>query len=1146
MNAFLKSMRVGLVMLCALGCGAGAMAAANALTQLVTQVKAVGPGQWVGWNEVGPTALYYFREGEQPQSLGKLPDSPLAMAVGNGRVLWVGSGYRAIAPLNQLDQVKVTSVEEEWDTAVGNAQGFLIKDGAKLVFSRDGELWQPVKNADIDENTRILGMAASADQFALLLAVDAGQEGSDYIYSLISVSEDGLNWKNTYYSDPNPGEPELTMLGYGNGRWMAMGVGSSYTSGDGWEWTPSPVSRDATPMLRDGSVETGGGEWWVIDWRDRFQFSPDGLDWSAKAESLYGMKGAGPIWVVGPEGMRNLALDGQGRVKATTLATLLAGPPKPEPLDNRALAKQWAQLDEQLHAQGNIVEFSRKLGELSVLFSQAPDTAIGEAVRGGALTFVLQRGDVACLAAFKPALNDQAYRDASFMMGKTLALKKELAKKGQKIPPVARGERGDIEVASQLDLEKMRLNLLSGVRGSAYDLSVAYHVGNGIQPDRDMSYIWHLITQQLIPGVDDYEKPESVEKLLAAGSAITAGNSLAGVDIAKGEAGITEQQWKLIAQAATGGLRVAESFQEARNAWRVGADYMPAAVWPPRGSAATKWDVAQTAKMKSLFDRHVAFSRDVMAYRAALTPGGVPDRTKWEALVARHQALLKDPEIGALYEAYVQSPVAMAMIFSGDMPIDRSWQIHMKDAKAGLASVAINPDLWAFRAHMLQWSGQLDEARRDAAIAVLLLDLDAVKADMFYELLEQKTRMLQLELNLPASVLAAPQKSIVPYNLSVTQNNAFLGKLEVSDYENITKLYGNLGARLKAAWALSDPELKARVETDLFKIHGMDLKRYNYPEAEFAVYRKRVEAIWVGRSKDMAKALSDLEEVLAEIPHPSFLLQRGLILESLDRSDESLAVVQNVLVAWPGYKLAQNRLATLNDKAARADDEKASVLYKEALAKLNRGDRVGGRVLIDQICALKNPPLSGLLLLAELQGNPREVAQAESTVRRAYELYPDEPQAAARLGLLLLGQRKVAEARQVIDPVIKAKPRAPETQAVGIMADVMNTMTLNSSPGLAMSWIQGAIPRLDALKSWRFAPEVHAISAQVKMMLKDQAGAVDELVLMANGMEYVQPEMWFQIGQLMRNMGNAEGGKQYIEKAADLGLPQAKELLKQL
>ena len=49
MNAFMRLLPVGLLLMGAL-CGA-AGAAENALTQLVSQVKAVAPGQWVGWDE---------------------------------------------------------------------------------------------------------------------------------------------------------------------------------------------------------------------------------------------------------------------------------------------------------------------------------------------------------------------------------------------------------------------------------------------------------------------------------------------------------------------------------------------------------------------------------------------------------------------------------------------------------------------------------------------------------------------------------------------------------------------------------------------------------------------------------------------------------------------------------------------------------------------------------------------------------------------------------------------------------------------------------------------------------------------------------------------------------------------------------------
>lgn len=1118
-----------------------ARATENEVTQLVSQVKAVGAGQWVGWDENSPSALYYYREGEKPRLLGTLPDSPLSMAVGNGRVLWVGNNFYALAPLNRLDQVKVGSFAGQWDTVVANSLGFLMKDGPKLMYSPDGEKWQSVENGDSDENTSILGMAASPDKFALLQSMETGQEGSDYVYSMISVSTDGHNWTNGYFSEPNPGEPELTMIGYHHGRWVAAGVGSSYTSKDGNDWEPSPMSRQAVPQLRGGYLQTGGGEWWVINWRDEFEFSPDGLDWSAKPESLYGMKGAGPVWVVGPEGMRNLGLDGQGRVRALTLAALQAGPPQPERLDNQTLAKQWAQLDEQLQAEESMVGFSLKLGELSLLFSQAQDQVLGQAFRSSALVYVLQRGDLACLAAFKPALSDQAYRDATFMMEKTLGLKKQLAQQGKTVPPVARAERGDKVIASQLNPARMRLNFLSGVRGSAYDISLAFHSGNGVKPDRDLAAIWHLVTQKLIPGVDDYGSASGMKKLLEAGSGVMAGNGLGEINLTKGEAGITPEQWNLIAQAEAGGVIAAARLLEVRQAWLVDADHMPDPVWPPRGNAASQWDAAQTARMKSLFDRHVRFSRDVMAYRAALTPGEAPDQTKWQTLLARHQALWDDPEIGALHEAYVQNSVGIALMFSRDTPIDRSWGIHLQEAKRSLATVAISPDIWAFRARMLQWSGQLDEARRDAAIAVLLLDLDAVKADTFFELLEEKTRMLQLELSLPETVLAAPQLGVNPYNLSVVKQNAFLGKKGEGDEEMALKLYANFGARLRAAWQIEDPALRQRTEAALFKIHGLDLGDVNYPEAIFAERRKQVEAIWVSRMRDQQTALVDLEAVLTENPHPYFLSQRALLLRSLGRTSEALAGLENILLVWPGYQYAKKQLAALEKDVDEIENKQAVARYEGALAKLNHGDLAGGRAILDQMTAITKPPLEALLVLAEVQMDQRLAVETEATVRRAYQLYPNEGQAVAQMASFLIAQRKVSAARQILNRFSGRQSEDTNVQAVALMADVMDAMGSGSN---AVPVVENALGKLQGLKSsGAYQPQVFGISAQLNMLLGNQREAVDDMARMAGMKSYVPPATWFRIGQLYRNLGMIEQAKFNLQKAADHGVEQARAIL---
>ena len=1132
------------------------------LDAVVDTVKPFDATRWIGWGNGRPSALYLLPEGAKPQPLGELPGTPSVMVVGGERVLWLGEGYAAVAPLQNPAAVEITPVSGSWTLAVGNATGFVKTDTAKLAFSNDGKNWRPVATDMLSESTSVTGLAADGRRFVVLLDLARGDE-ANHMHSILAVSEDGLKWESTYFSEPQPGEPELTTLAYGNGRWMAYGVGSVYGSTDGREWTPEPARRDAMPELRDAFVYTGGGEWWAVDWRDRFEFSADGLDWSAEPQYLHQLsKGSGSFWVVGSGGMRNLALDAEGKLRVATVAALRSGatpppasmvvakpaaPTKPAAapsklsiLGNEELAKQWAQLDVELQAETTMVGFSRKLAELSVLFSRAADEEVRNAVRSGALIFVLQKGDAACLAAFKPALNEKSYADAQLMLQKGLEAKRAIAK-GQPLPAVARGKRAENVADNSWDIQQMRLHFLNGNYGSAYDFAVM-HNGVSLKKDQDLSFVWTLITQVLIPGTTDFESAGEVEKLLAAGSGVAAGNAVGTADMSRGEAGFTARKWELIEQASSAGLLTAKRFLDARDAWRVDPAHMPEASWPPEAFA--KWDEATQRENRSLFDRHVAFSRDVMAFRAELTPGVAPDRAKWQALLARHQSLLKDPDIHALREAYVQSSVAMALLYTSDTDIGPSWLTHMKEVKAGLAAVAINPDLWNFRARLLQWSGQLEEARRDAAMAVLMLDLDAIKTDSFFELLSAATKTLQQELSLPESVLAAPQHGIVPYNLSVTKRNGFMGNLVESDHELIIELYANFGARLRAAWALPDAEQRARVEAALWQIHGGDVRNFNYPEAAFDALRQRLEALWVYREREPRRALNELEALVAEAAHPFFLVRRARLLGAAGQRESEVNALNNILSVWPTYKPATNRLAELRADMQSGEKAAAAADYQKGLDLLNQGERAAGRAALERAAASEQAPLSALLLLAELQANPQEIASAEATLRRAVASYPDEPTAAARLGMFLVGQRKIEEARAVIKPLILSKPKAPETQAVQVLIDTLTT--LNAVPSAGPTTIQQAVTRLEELKSWRFTPEVHGILAQFKMMQRDQAGAVKELVLMANGKEYVPPEMWFQIGQLMRNMGNADGGKGYIEKAAALGLPQAQELLKQL
>jgi TPR repeat protein len=303
----------------------GRSAVPDKLENLVDTVRPVDATRWIGWAQKQASPLYLLSAGAPPQALGQLPASPSTMAVSRDRVLWLGEGYIALAPLQNPAAITISPAKERWTEAVGNAVGFVITDGEQLAFSVDGKQWRTVQAEVLAENTSVVGLARDENQFVVLLEQSTGP---DHIYSSIIRSGDGLNWENVYFSEPYPGEPELTMIAHGQGHWMAYGI-ASYTSTDAREWEPSPANRNAMPALRGAYIYSGGGEWWAEDWRDYFIFSPDGADWSAAPQYLHQLKGSGPFWSVGTEGMRNLGLDAQGKVTIRTLAAVQAGPAQP-------------------------------------------------------------------------------------------------------------------------------------------------------------------------------------------------------------------------------------------------------------------------------------------------------------------------------------------------------------------------------------------------------------------------------------------------------------------------------------------------------------------------------------------------------------------------------------------------------------------------------------------------------------------------------------------------------------------------------------------------------------------------------------------------------------------------------------------------
>lgn len=304
------------------------MAAESAsLADQIEMVKPLDAKHWVGWQRSEPADVYVLEAGQKPREWDRLWFEPAAMAVNGRQVLWVGNNHVALGAASGTGKIEHLEREGEWFIALGNAAGFVIADYSQVQFSPDGQTWRTVEAVSLSENKQILAAQASDKAFVLLLDVTIGDGGADYHYNEVVLSTDGVHWETGFQSEPQMGEPEVTMLARAKDRWVVMGVGSRYDSVDGREWAPQAAGRDQLPSLRDGDLRFGGDVWWVVGLNDNFQYSPDGKNWTARPEALGNLLGAGAFWVLGDAGLRNLAFDETGVLRVRTLAEVRAGKP---------------------------------------------------------------------------------------------------------------------------------------------------------------------------------------------------------------------------------------------------------------------------------------------------------------------------------------------------------------------------------------------------------------------------------------------------------------------------------------------------------------------------------------------------------------------------------------------------------------------------------------------------------------------------------------------------------------------------------------------------------------------------------------------------------------------------------------------------
>ncbi|MCF3648949.1 hypothetical protein [Synoicihabitans lomoniglobus] len=293
---------------------------------VIETVRPLAAGSWVGWAERDPTPLYLLLAGRPPLELGQVGGVPAAQVRSRDKVLWVGRDFAAVGVIDGSDPIENHELPGDWVHAAGNDVGFVISDGVRSKFSPDGRVWQD-GGPTPDEFTRLEQLKAADGLFVALASMTSDVDGTIYRYSRLDVSSDGVAWETVLMSEPIMGhELPLEMLGHSGGRWFVAGATEAYVSTDGREWAAVANGSGRQPELRGAVLDTGGGEWWARNWKDQYEFSPDGLDWSAPSQYLHTTAGAGPFWVVGPEGMRNLTIDADGTVRVSTLAELMHAP----------------------------------------------------------------------------------------------------------------------------------------------------------------------------------------------------------------------------------------------------------------------------------------------------------------------------------------------------------------------------------------------------------------------------------------------------------------------------------------------------------------------------------------------------------------------------------------------------------------------------------------------------------------------------------------------------------------------------------------------------------------------------------------------------------------------------------------------------
>jgi hypothetical protein len=133
-----------------------------------------------------------------------------------------------------------------------------VGDRGRRAMSKDGKEWNDTPGAKAIDT--LVDVA-----FGKGIFVGVG------LHSLRLSSDDGLKWGNRQVGEE--GE-HLNSIVWAGDRFVAVGMGATYTSADGATWKRNP-NKDA-PL----NMTYGNGVFVGLNWRGRILRSSDGIEWT--------------------------------------------------------------------------------------------------------------------------------------------------------------------------------------------------------------------------------------------------------------------------------------------------------------------------------------------------------------------------------------------------------------------------------------------------------------------------------------------------------------------------------------------------------------------------------------------------------------------------------------------------------------------------------------------------------------------------------------------------------------------------------------------------------------------------------------------------------------------------------------------------